>query len=169
MDLFVEKIVERKKNIFDYMLIFSIFFFSLFLASLILLVIGIDVISAGLLIVLAYLAYYLISLRKVEYEYAITNGELDIDKIVAQRRRKRVFSAKCRDFDVFGKLDSEKYNDEVRETPQKIKAVTSMNSEDVYFFTANYKGSKVLVFFEPDERMLKSLKPYISKKMNSFS
>lgn len=164
MDIFVERIVERKKNIFDYMIIFSIFFGSLFVALLILLLLDINALSAMLLAALGYLVYYLISLRKIEYEYALTNGEIDIDKIIAQRKRKRIFSANCRDFEVFGKLDSEKYTDEVKSIPQKIKAVTSMASEDVHFFVANYKGNKTLVFFEPDERMLNSLKPYISKR-----
>ncbi len=108
MDIFIERIVERKKTIFDYMIIFSIFFGSLFVALAIVLFLGISPISTILLIVLGYLVYYLISLRKIEYEYAFTNGELDIDKIIAQRKRKRVFSASCRDFEAFGKLDSEK-------------------------------------------------------------
>ena len=37
MDIFVERIIERKKNIIDYMVIFSIFFGSLFVALLIIL------------------------------------------------------------------------------------------------------------------------------------
>lgn len=165
MDLFVERIIERKKNIIDYMIIFSIFFISLFVALLIVILLDINAITAVLLIALGYLVYYLITLRKIEYEYAFTNGEFDIDKIIAQRKRKRMFSAKCRDFEAFGKLDSDKYNSDISNIPQKIKAVTSMSSEDVYFFVANYKGVKTLVFFEPDERMLDSITPYISKKL----
>lgn len=165
MDIFIERIVERKKTIFDYMIIFSIFFGSLFVALAIVLFLGISPISTILLIVLGYLVYYLISLRKIEYEYAFTNGELDIDKIIAQRKRKRVFSASCRDFEAFGKLDSEKYTYEIKNIPQKIKAVTSMDSKEVYFFTANYNGNKTLVYFEPDRRILDSLKPYIPKRI----
>jgi hypothetical protein len=125
----------------------------------------INALSAMLIVALGYLVYYLISLRKIEYEYAFTNGELDVDKIIAQRKRKRVFSANCRDFEAFGKLNSEKHNDDISSIPEKIKAVTSMSSENIYFFTANYKGNKTLVYFEPDERMLNSLKPYISKRI----
>lgn len=102
--------------LYDYILYI---FGSLFVALAIVLFLGISPISTILLIVLGYLVYYLISLRKIEYEYAFTNGELDIDKIIAQRKRKRVFSASCRDFEAFGKLDSEKYTDEIKNIPQK--------------------------------------------------
>lgn len=114
MDIFVERIIERKKNIIDYMVIFSIFFGSLFVALLIILFFNINAISAALLIALGYLVYYLISMRNVEFEYAFTNGELDIDKIIAQRKRKRLFSANCRDFEAFGKLDSKNFTDDIK-------------------------------------------------------
>ena len=104
-------------------------------------------------------------MRNVEFEYAFTNGKLDIDKIIAQRKRKRLFSANCRDFEAFGKLDSKNFTDDIKNIPQQIKAVTSMSSQDVYFLVANYKGNRTLVYFEPDERMLNSLKPYISKRI----
>lgn len=165
MDLFVEKIIERKKNIFDYMIIFSIFFISLFVALLILIFFNISPVSVMLIAALGYLVYYLISLRKIEYEYAFTNGELDIDKIIAQKKRKRIFSASCRDFEIFRKYDGKGHNNDIADVPKKIKAVTSMDSENIYFFIAKYKGGKTLVFFEPDKRMLDSLKPYVSKKM----
>jgi len=34
-----------------------------------------------------------ISSRRIEYEYAFTNGELDIDKIVNKRKRENLISA----------------------------------------------------------------------------
>ncbi len=40
-----------------------------------------------------------------------------------------------------------------------------MDSKEVYFFTANYNGNKTLVYFEPDRRILDSLKPYIPKRI----
>ncbi|TYQ15082.1 UNVERIFIED_CONTAM: hypothetical protein Cloal_1489 [Acetivibrio alkalicellulosi] len=165
MDIFVERIVAKKKDFLDYFFIFAVFFSALFLFSIVLYLFSISSISMMLLLIISYLVYFVISLRKIEYEYAVTNGELDIDKIINQKKRKRMFSASCREFSVFSKLDLEKHKNEISEIPQKIKAVSSMNSQNVYFFTANYKGKKSVVFFEPDERMLNALKPYISKKI----
>ena len=34
-----------------------------------------------------YGAYFLITGTSVEYEYAVTNGEMDVDKIIARRKR----------------------------------------------------------------------------------
>lgn len=38
----------------------------------------------------------------VEYEYIVTNGEMDIDKIIAKRRRKRLITVNARTFERFG-------------------------------------------------------------------
>lgn len=41
-----------------------------------------------------YGGYILITNMSVEYEYIVTNGEMDIDKIIAKRRRKRLITVK---------------------------------------------------------------------------
>ena len=37
-----------------------------------------------------YLSWYLMTSTSVEYEYIVTNNDMDIDKIVGQRKRKRL-------------------------------------------------------------------------------
>ena len=46
-------------------------------------------------------AYYLITSMSVEYEYILTNGEMDVDKIIARRRPKRTLTANARKFEAF--------------------------------------------------------------------
>lgn len=45
----------------------------------------------------------------VEFEYVVTNEELEIDKIVAQRRRKKLVTASCQTFEALGKQVDEPY------------------------------------------------------------
>ncbi len=52
-----------------------------------------------------YGAYYLISGLSVEYEYAVTNDEMDIDKIIARRKRSHLITVDIRKFEAFGVLD----------------------------------------------------------------
>ena len=49
-----------------------------------------------------YGGYILITNMSVEYEYIVTNGEMDIDKIIAKRRRKRLITVNARTFERFG-------------------------------------------------------------------
>ena len=55
-----------------------------------------------------YGAWYLISSMNVEYEYILTNGEMDVDKIVARRRRKRMITVNARKFEAFGPYTPER-------------------------------------------------------------
>ena len=107
MDVFIEKLVKRQKTIVDILLIILIIAGTLLLSYLIMMFI--PQFAMILIIGLFYLAYVLISKLNIEYEYALTNGELDIDMIINQKQRKRLLSVNCRDFDVVAKVDSLQY------------------------------------------------------------
>ncbi|MDR0987195.1 MAG: hypothetical protein LBL98_05835 [Ruminococcus sp.] len=53
---------------------------------------------------LVYLGWYIITGFGIEYEYILTNDELDIDKIIAKRKRKRLISIKMSSVTEFAKL-----------------------------------------------------------------
>jgi len=165
MDVFIEKIVGRKKRIEDHLFIAGlvtigiIAFFAVFAIPILS---GFaPILAAGII----FCVYYFAKSRNIEFEYAVTNGDLDIDKIISQRKRKRVFSANCKDFDVVAKVGSQQYTHEVRNMKNRLEAVSSMDAPGVYFITLTYKGEKMVVFFEPDERMLNSFKTFIPRKV----
>lgn len=165
MDTFLEKIVAKKKESSDMM-----FTAGIILAAIVVILVvpAIPVIRSLWTFVflgVVYGAYLLIKSRNIEYEYIVTNGDLDIDKIVARGRRKRIFSASCKDFDIVAKVKSSEYNHNVQSITSKITAVSSMQSEDAYFIVLNYKGTKTAVFFEPDARMLNNFKTFIPRKV----
>ena len=80
---------------------------------------------------LIFLIYYIITLRNIEYEYAVTNGDLDIDIIINQSKRKRLFSASCKEFEAVARVDSPQYT-------QKIK-----NCKNVKDYSSRKEGSEV--------------------------
>jgi len=167
MDTFIEKIVVRKKTAKDHLIVAGILLGGLILFFALQLV---DFLRPFFIIVVAaivYLIYRVVIGRNIEYEYIVTNGDLDIDIIIAQRKRKRIFSANCKDFDIVAKLKGG-YNDRrVSDVNKKIEAISSINSEDVYFATLMHKGERTAVLFEPDERMLKSFKTFIPRKVEA--
>lgn len=165
MDIFLEKIVRRKKTMMDVAMIVGIILFGIlilmfsssikFLASII----------TFILVIVGYLMYVLIRSRSIEYEYIVTNGDLDIDMIIAQRKRKRIFTGNCKDFEMIAKLTSGQYDQNAQNIKRRIKAVSSMDSTDVYFISLVKDGQKTLVFFEPHSKMIESFKKYIPRKV----
>ena len=99
MDTFLEKLVTRKKTLTDYLIlagtvIVGILLIMAALTIQILVQLGLSLLLAAGII---FLGYRIITSRNIEYEYIVTNGDLDIDIIVAKRKRKRIFSANCKE------------------------------------------------------------------------
>lgn len=171
MDIFMEKIVPKRKDAKD-KLIVAVIVFLTSIITLAVLMIKIPLISdLGLSIFIAagliYLAFRLITSRNVEFEYIVTNGDLDIDKIISKRKRKRIFSASCKDFDIVARTKSNSFSQSVQALKNRIDASSSPSSPDAFFVTLNYKGEKTLLIFEPDERMLNSFKTFIPRKVST--
>lgn len=165
MDIFVEKIVAKKKGTKEYLKIAAIVFTAVILALIttpFLIQSGIIVLIYGGLI---YGAIFLISKLNIEYEYSITNGSFDIDKIINQKKRKSLFSAECKYIELMAKVKSSKFNQSIATAPLTIKAVSTMDAPDVYFAVVNSNGKKTLVYFEPNEKMLKAIKTMIASRL----
>lgn len=165
MDSFLEKIVVRKKTAKDYLIMTGAIFGGMVLFFAVQMIPFLSSFFIIIVAAIAYLIYQVIIARNIEFEYIVTNGDLDIDKIIARRRRKRIFSANCKDFDIITKLKGG-YNDRrISNVNKRIEAMSSIDSDNVYLITLAYKGEKTVVLFEPDERMLKAFKFYIPRKV----
>lgn len=165
MDSFIEKIVIKRKTFKDHLISIGIVLAGIIL---IFLVGFIEFLAPFWFIIAAaivYFMYQLISSSNIEYEYIVTNGELDIDKIINRKRRKRIFSANCKEFEIVAKLKGGLNDRRVQNINNKIIAVSSINAENVYFAILNYKGERTAVFFEPDERIINSFKLFIPRKI----
>lgn len=163
MDVFIEKIVKRKKTNIDYVFVGSVIIAAIMLSFILLPFL--QRFTIVLFPILIFVVYYLAKSRNIEFEYSITNGELDIDKIIDQKKRKRVFSADCRNFDVVAKVGSEQYSEDVKSIKNVFNAASSLNSEDLYFIQLNYRGVKTVIYFEPNEKMIDAFKIYIKNKV----
>ena len=167
MDAFIEKIVSKKKKLTDYLIAFIIVFGCFIAAIAILTLFGqmLQSLSIFVAVGVVFLAYKLVQRTNIEFEYIVTNGILDIDTIIAQRKRQRIFSADCKDFEVIAKVKSSNYGQHVQSITKKIHAESSEDSDDVYFIILPYKGERTVVYFEPDVRMLDSFRRFIASKM----
>ena len=167
MDAFIEKLVTRKKRAVDYLMTLGLVAGGFIITAIVLLQFGGILQSFSVLIAIGviYLAYKLARRTNIEFEYIVTNGSLDIDKIIAMNKRQRIFSAECKEFEVLAKVKGPNYGQHISSIPKKIHAESSADAEDVYFFVLSYKGVRTVVYFEPDRRMLDSFRRFIPRKI----
>ena len=84
-EVFVEQIVKRRISISGILL--RMLFIFLTLAGLMSMMI-LGMLGFTIAILLGYATYLVWAYTSVEYEYSFLNGELSVDKIIGQRKRK---------------------------------------------------------------------------------
>ena len=98
----------------------------------------------------------------VEYEYAFTNGELDIDKITAKTKRSSMVSVEVKNFTAFGK-----YDENVKETEEMTIVLASDNiAEHEYYADFNHsEHGNTRLIFAPDERMQENIRKFLPARL----
>ncbi|MBQ2815293.1 MAG: hypothetical protein IJE65_01315 [Clostridia bacterium] len=109
-----------------------------------------------------YLAKKWYGALDIEFEYSLTNGQFDVDKIINRSDRSRMITFECKDIDTFAKYDSsvkvDLYNTRI--------FAANADSENLYYFVikANESG-KTIVVIEPNEKMLEGIKRSIPRNI----
>lgn len=110
-----------------------------------------------------YGAYILLTSQNVEFEYAVTNGEMDVDRILAQRKRQRLITVKCREAEAFGRYKAGEHANKTY--AKKIFACDAPDSEELWYFVTRSAGDggTVLLVFNASEKMLNGIKPFLPR------
>lgn len=114
-----------------------------------------------------YALYMLIIGLNIEYEYTVTNGSLDIDKIIAKRKRVSMISVDVKDFTAFGSFD-DGYDDNFSGTTILTTGIDKVDEVEKPSYYANFNHEsygEVRLVFSPDERVLDSIKPYLPRNI----
>ena len=162
MDTFLEQIIKIKLTgkvkalitaiiVFDALLVCVLLYLSLFLAPTIMLLVVAGAIYGG---------YKLISLLSIEYEYIYTNGDLDVDKIVAKSNRKRMVSIKCSEVEKYGEYKGQP-------APGSVKATHIFCNPDsegqVYLIAKDRNLGNVMIVLAPNDRIRTELEKAIPR------
>lgn len=164
MDSFAEQLVKREDTSSDKMKKYLIYGGGIFItiALVILAVLKMGSTVSIIMLLLAggagYLTYFLGTSTYVEYEYAFTNGELDIDKIIAKRKRVELISADVRKFTAFGK-----YSEDIDDSDDLTTVISSDNiaSHEYYADFECDKYGKTRLIFAPDEKILEYIMDFL--------
>lgn len=169
MDTIAEQIVVREKSSLEKLSKILVFIAAVFLIVVLVIItlfniFGVFSFFAGLLTLgVGYGTFYMITGMNIEYEYSVTNGLIDIDKIVGQRKRSRIIDVDCKEIDSFGKYSAD--NIPTKQYAEKI-VVGNMNAETLYYFSFRHKEKgNVLVLFQPNEKVLNAIKRFLPRQV----
>jgi hypothetical protein len=164
MDIFIEKIIKRQKKFLDFLIIGGAIALAVLIAVFLFL-------NAFILFILftpglIFLIYYIITLRNIEYEYAVTNGDLDIDIIINQSKRKRLFSASCKEFEAVARVDSPQYMQKIKNCKNVKDYSSRKEGSEVWFAFTKQEGKDLVILFEPSKKMIDNFTIYIPRKVH---
>lgn len=172
MDIFMEYLINRKKDAKDIVIISGIVCATFLLTIVLLLALMMFsqvpmVGSIGMLLVVGvwWGAYQLISRRNIEWEYILTNSEFDIDKIMAKKGRKRVLSIDFKEANLVARIDDTAHNYEFsgNQTSKNIKVMDftgGKNIGETYFIDIVIENERKFVLFQPTSKMLDAIKKF---------
>ena len=178
MDVFMEHLVPKKKDSKDKLIIGLIIAGGVVVTLLLFaIMLGIAfafassgqqnsgggmVFSIGFLLVafMWYGAILLINTRSIEYEYIVTNSELDIDKVMSKKGRKHLITIDMKDVTCLARIDDDQYNSVYKNPPQGVRVLNySAMSQNgyTYFADAVIEGERTIVLFQPTNKMVEAL------------
>lgn len=155
MDIFKEQIVKINGTAVGLVLRVLIWFVAVILAVAALVFLG----GFGALIGfgLLYGAWFLAQHFSIEYEYILTNGDLDIDKITAKRTRKRLCTIKCSEIESIAKYT------QGMQLNKDVLVCGNLDNDAYYLRARTIKGAAVSVIISPNEKMKEAIRTYIPR------
>lgn len=103
------------------------------------------------------------NMSNIEYEYSITNGEFDIDKIICQSKRKSFLSVNVSDFTDYGR-----YDENTTETDDNTTFILACDGTEKGYWYADFNNGqygKSRLLFSPDEKIRNCIRPYLSSSL----
>jgi hypothetical protein len=163
VDVFVEQIIAKKKTVKDLLIIIASIIGFIIITFLILAIAPhfIGPLTFFLIFGLGYGLWWLLTSLNIEYEYSVTNGDIDIDQIIAKRKRKRVVSVSGKRIERLELYSHQEYAG--RRFDRQVIAAPSLNEPGLWCFTyRSKKNGHTLVVFQPEKRVLEALKSGLS-------
>lgn len=171
MDIFVEQIVKKSVTGKDWAIRILVGAATGILSAALLLVflLIIPFPAFGLLLAcgIFYGGFRLITNTDCEYEYIVTNGEIDVDKIIAKRKRVRLITAKASSFETFGE-----YTDKTPDTDSGVTVVSALGKNESEIETKTYyadfkhpSAGSVRLIFSPEERVIDAIVPFLPRQI----
>lgn len=156
---FVEQITERRRTAADFLkaIITYVIGFSL-IGTVVMLKINAWLVTI-MVVGIIYAMYKIVAEINVEYEYTLTQNEMDVDKIINRRNRKKIVSVNIRRADEFSMCDGIKEKRFVNDRNYRVFSACSDRRNGCYYMTFASDNGRGILFFSPND----DVREYIEK------
>lgn len=176
MDIFLEYIIKKKNNSTDIAINIGIILLALILTYVLFTVsVAIKLGTFGFILVAGiwFLVYWFFTMKSKEFEYSITNGELDIDMIIAKRKRKHLLSAKLRQIELCANVHDPDFQQALKQKVSSkpiLMAASEKNAVRAYFTDLiAHDGKKYRLLWEPSPKMLEALVKFNPQNVHIYT
>lgn len=150
MDRFYEQLVTTyKTGVYKMVNVATYIFVFIGIASF-----SINFIFAIILLCLAVACFFYKQNLFVEYEYQFTNGEIDIEKIIEMKKRKKVVTFNIKELELLAPEDSAAVKDFYNKPSDILKCYPNTSKARVYIAMVTEGNNKMQLMFVPDEKFL---------------
>ncbi|MBR5869089.1 MAG: hypothetical protein IKZ21_06545 [Clostridia bacterium] len=163
-EIMVRKDITLGRWLFDILLIFTSVFFT-----------GLSLIYLGFFSVIPVLAIVilvprLVAGRYVEFEYVLTNDQLDFDRIKGRKWRKQLYTLNVKNIEVMAPMTVDfkdtffkvKYN-------KTVDMASNSRAPGRWFVVFNdHKDGKVCIIFEPTVKMVRNIHRFAPRKVEGM-
>ena len=158
MDNYIEYMVKRRKSPLDYAYVLGILLAGLIVFYLSTYLILIPTVMLLLVVGTIYYAYKLTTRINMEYEYLIVNYEMDVEKIIGGRSRKKIDTINLKRIEDFGFLNGTDEKKYLNNSAYKKVYACADKQNGCAFIAYSAGNGKKLLFFTPNEEMVEYIK-----------
>ena len=157
-EVFKEYLIKQKKSPKDVLAQTGLVGGAVIL-SFILFIMGGDFIGPILIVGIVFGTGFLFNKFSREYEYILTNNELDIDVIYNRNARKRVMTIDMKKINVMASINDERHTNEINRQGMKvINSSDNENGDNTYaIITDSEKHGLCKVLITPNDTLLEEL------------
>lgn len=170
MDNFREEIVVRRSGRILYSLVYVVAFITMIITGFIALISLMQLLNGffdvslviSLLVSggLTFLIWRSKDNLRTEYEYSLTNGEMDFAKVMGNTRRKHLLSIHVKNAEQGGPVDSDAYR-RIASGPNVKKTDFTLNTDTRHYYLYYLRdGVRNIIHFEPSEKMVALIRLY---------
>lgn len=171
MDIFNEQLIKRKDRPIEkaMKIIIAVIAMLVIMLCLVCAIFGIFGSLSGLMIIVAAAvgagAFFYLRSLSVEYEYSLTNGELDIDKIIGRSKRKHMYSFRLNSVEEFGSYNRDREMLSRRTFDFRVSPSNLMDEGLFYCVVRDPEHGVGLIVLQPNDKMKDSMKLFIPRQV----
>ncbi len=175
-DIYLEYMIKKKKTGWQKAFIAALVIFASVASAAILILLYVLMLAffesgyremipaVGLLLIAGmwYGAYLLIGMQNIEYEYILTNSELDLDKVMSKKGRKHIVTFDFKEISICANIKDSEHNYDYKNaaTDKTYDLVGDKAGDNIYFADFSEEGASARVLFQPSYKLITSAKKF---------